>query len=153
MNSIVHYEWDKKLKTKLNKVVPGDIFCFTLANGSYGVGRIMTRNSLGHVAELFETILCLPVVNTLPLKRSGDPVILDSCSLFDRKAEGDWRIVAHDNEYQAPLDEPIRFSYGVADNKRLVDIFDNETFLVGMEEDFPRYSPMGDEKIKKIFSL
>ncbi|MGE8046190.1 phosphotriesterase [Pseudomonas monteilii] len=153
MNSIVHYEWHKKLKTRLNKVVPGDIFCFTLANGSYGVGRIMTRNSLGHVAELFETILCLPVVNTLPLKRSGDPVILDSYSLFDRKAEGDWRIVAHDNEYQAPLDEPIRFSYGVADNKRLVDIFDNETFLVGMEEDFPRYSPMGDEKIKKIFSL
>lgn len=84
---------------------------------------------------------------------SSDPVILDSYSLFDRKAEGDWRIVAYDNEYQAPLDEPIRFSYGVADNKRLVDIFDNETFLVGMEEDFPRYSPMGDEKIKKIFSL
>jgi len=153
MSNIKHYEWDKKLKTKLNKVIPGDIFCFVLDSGSYGVGRIMTRNSLGHVAEIFEATLSSPVVNTLSLDRLGDPIILDSYSLFDRKAEGDWRIVAHDNEYQAPPDEPVRFAYGVADNKRLVDIFDNETGLVGREEDYPRYSPMGDEKIKKVFNL
>ncbi|MBA1192480.1 phosphotriesterase [Pseudomonas entomophila] len=153
MNGIKHYEWDKRLKTKSSKVIPGDIFCFKLDRDGYGVGRIMTRNSLGHVAEIFEMTLSSPVLSTLPLKRLGDPIILDSYSLFDRKAEGDWRIIAHDDGYEAPLEEAVRFAYGVADNKRLVDIFDNEVFLAGREEDYPRYSPMGDEKIKKVFGL
>lgn len=85
----------------------------------------MTKNSLGHVAEIFDEVLNSPAVNSLSFSRLGAPVILDSYSLFDRKTEGDWRIVAHEIGYQPSNEESIRFVYGVANNVKLVDIFDN----------------------------
>ncbi|WP_260441417.1 hypothetical protein [Pseudomonas putida] len=82
----------------------------------------MTQNSLGHVVEIFDKVLNVPAVDSLSFKRLGDPVILDSYSLFDRKAEGDWRIVAHDLDYRPSKQESVRYVYGVADNVKLVDI-------------------------------
>lgn len=73
-----------------------------MSDQRYGVGRIMTQNSLGHVAETFDKILTSPDVKSLSFSRLGDPVILDSYSLFDRKLEGDWRIVAHQIDYEPP---------------------------------------------------
>ncbi|WDY60293.1 phosphotriesterase [Pseudomonas sp. PSKL.D1] len=153
MSTFEVYEWDKKIKTSLKKIRSGDIFCFALSGQKFGVGRIMTRNSLGHVAEIFEQKLSRPVVKSLSFSRMGEPVILDSYSLFDRKAEGDWRIVAHDLDYQPPSDESVRFVYGVANNVRLVDIFDDETNLIGSKGDYPDYSPMGDEDVKEHFNM
>jgi len=153
MISIKNYDWDKKVKTGHKKIKVGDIFCFALGKEKYGVGRIMTQNSLGHVAEIFDQILSSPVVSSISFDRLGDPVILDSYSLFDRKAEGDWRVVAHQENYQPSTDESIRFVYGVADNVRLVDIFDNETSCSGEGRVYPLYSPMGDEEVREHFNL
>ncbi|MFY1032469.1 Imm26 family immunity protein [Pseudomonas asiatica] len=151
--SIEIYDWDKKFKTSLRKIKSGDIFCFLLAPQKYGAGRIITQNSLGHVAEIFDKFLSSPVIDLVSFKRLGDPVILDSYSLFDRKAEGDWRIVAHELDYKPSSEESVRYVYGVADNVRLVDIFDNETPLVGSKRDYPSYSPMGDEDVKEHFKF
>lgn len=153
MTSIGAYEWDKKFKTSLRKIRSGDIFCFSLGSHRYGVGRIITQNSLGHVAEIFDKVLSSPVVDSVSFKRLGDPVILDSYSLFDRKTEGDWRIVAHELNYKPSSEESVRYVYGVADNVKLVDIFDNETSLVGSKHDCPSYSPMGDEEVKEHFKI
>ncbi|PTV52291.1 Imm26 family immunity protein [Pseudomonas putida] len=153
MTSLEVYEWDKKIKTSYKKIKSGDIFCFALDSKKYGVGRIMTQNSLGHVVEIFDKVLNVPAVDSLSFKRLGDPVILDSYSLFDRKAEGDWRIVAHDLDYRPSKQESVRYVYGVADNVKLVDIFDNETSLVGSKCDYPSYSPMGDKDVKEHFSI
>lgn len=153
MNSLKIYGWDKKVKTSLKNIKPGDIFCFALGEGKYGVGRVMTRNSLGHVVEIFNQVLSLPIVKSVDFERLGDPIILDSYSLFDRKSEGDWRMVAHQENYTPSTEESVRFVYGVADNVKLVDIFDNETSCSGMACDFPLYSPMGDEEVKNHFSL
>lgn len=113
----------------------------------------MTQNSLGHVAETFDKILTSPDVKSLSFSRLGDPVILDSYSLFDRKLEGDWRIVAHQIDYEPPSEESIKFVYGVANNIKLVDIFDNETDLVGDKDKYPDYSPVGDGEIKGYFNI
>ena len=153
MLSIKIHDWDKNVRTALKKIRVGDIFCFALGEKKYGIGRIMTQNSLGHVAEIFDQILSSPVVNSISFARLGDPVILDSYSLFDRKAEGDWRVVAHQEDYQSPVDESVRFVYGVADNVRLVDIFDNETPCSGKGHVYPLYSPMGDEEVREHFKL
>ncbi|WP_349987080.1 phosphotriesterase [Pseudomonas alloputida] len=111
----------------------------------------MTPNSLGHVVEIFDKVLTVPVVDFVSFERLGDPVILDSYSLFDRKAEGDWRIVAYESDYRPSNQESVRYVYGVADNVRLVDIFDNETSLTGSKRDYPSYSPMGDKDVKEMF--
>ncbi|HDS1061966.1 MULTISPECIES: Imm26 family immunity protein [unclassified Pseudomonas] len=153
MTSLEVYEWDKKIKTSYKKIKSGDIFCFALDSKKYGVGRIITQNSLGHVVEIFDKVLNVPAVDSLSFKRLGDPVILDSYSLFDRKAEGDWRIVAHDLDYRPSKQESVRYVYGVADNVKLVDIFDNESSLAGSKCDYPSYSPMGDKDVKEHFNI
>ncbi|MFG0499883.1 Imm26 family immunity protein [Pseudomonas sp. YQ_13] len=153
MTSLEVYEWDKKIKTSYKKIKSGDIFCFALDSKKYGVGRIMTQNSLGHVVEIFDKALNVPAVDSISFKRLGDPVILDSYSLFDRKAEGDWRIVAHDLDYRPSKQELVRYVYGVADNVKLVDIFDDETSLAGSKCDYPSYSPMGDKDVKEHFNI
>ena len=153
MSSIKVYDWNKKVKTSLKKIKTGDIFCFALAEQRYGVGRIITQNSLGHVAEIFKQVLSSPVVSSTVFDRLGDPVILDSYSLFDLKAEGDWRVVAHQEDYEPSAEESVRFVYGVADNVKLVDIFDNETPCSGSSREYPLYSPMGDEEVREHFRL
>ncbi|HGY9627736.1 TPA: Imm26 family immunity protein [Pseudomonas putida] len=153
MNKLKTYDWDKRNRTSLRSIKSGDIFCFALSDQKYGVGRIMTQNSLGHVAEIFDKILTFPDVKSLSFSRLGDPVILDSYSLFDRKLEGDWRIVAHQIDYEPPSEESIKFVYGVANNIKLVDIFDNETDLVGDKDKYPDYSPVGDGEIKGYFNI
>ncbi|MFG0269518.1 Imm26 family immunity protein [Pseudomonas sp. LTR0] len=151
MTSLKVYEWEERIKTSYKKIKSGDIFCFALGSKKYGVGRIMTPNSLGHVVEIFDKVLSVPVVDSVSFERLGDPVILDSYSLFDRKAEGDWRIVAYESDYRPSNQESVRYVYGVADNVRLVDIFDNETSLTGSKRDYPSYSPMGDKDVKEMF--
>ncbi|WP_349975517.1 Imm26 family immunity protein [Pseudomonas sp. WHRI 8519] len=153
MSAIQFFGWDKKAKTALRSIKIGDIFCFVINGRGYGVGRIMTRNSLGHVAEIFDVVTQEPNINEIPEKRFARPVILDSYSLFDRKTEGDWRIIAHDLEYQPSVEEPVRFVYGVADNVKLVDIFDNEVPFSGAKASFPLYAPMGDEDIKEFMGV
>nr|WP_314613758.1 Imm26 family immunity protein [uncultured Pseudomonas sp.] len=153
MSALKIFDWNKKIKTKLRNIKSGDIFCFELSGHKYGVGRIMTQNSLGHVAEIFDKVLSSPVVGSLTYERLGDPIILDSYSLFDLKAEGDWRVVAHQVDYQPSSEEGVRFVYGVADNVRFVDIFDNETALIEQGGKYPLYSPMGDEEVKELFGI
>jgi len=153
MNALKVFDWNTRIKTKFRNIKSGDIFCFELSDHNYGVGRIMTQNSLGHVAEIFDKVLSLPVVDSLTFERLGDPIILDSYSLFDLKAEGDWRIIAHQVDYQPSSEEGVRFVYGVADNVRLVDIFDNETALIEGGGKYPLYSPMGGEEVKELFGV
>ncbi|MFK3942573.1 Imm26 family immunity protein [Pseudomonas monteilii] len=153
MNNLKLYQWDAKSRTAFNKLKVGDVFCFQLDSQKYAIGRIMTRNSLGHVAEIFDEIVDKPIVDKVPKIRLGEPVILDSYSLFDRKAEGDWRVVAHDKDYKPSGDESVRFVYGDTGNVRLVDIFDNEVLLTDERKCYPSYSPMGDWDIKEHFGL
>ncbi|WP_081004404.1 Imm26 family immunity protein [Pseudomonas coronafaciens] len=154
MMSFKYYSWAKKPKTLLRNIKTGDIFCF-LINGNYRIGRIMTQNSLGHVAEIFEQVLKEPDASELiSTKRVGRPVILDSYGLFDRKIEGDWRIVAHDEDYVPPRDESVRFTSGIASGCKKIDIFDNEEAITESEAgNLPDYSPMGEGDVIEELGL
>lgn len=144
MNQLNAYGWDLRKKTLLRNIKVGDIFCF-LIEGGYRFGRIMTRNKLGHVAEIFDKVADSPNPAGLKFKRIGQPVILDSYGLFDRKIEGDWRIVAHQDGYTPPIDEPVYFTLGIGGSCKRVDIFDNEEAITESEaKKLPDYSPLGE---------
>ncbi|GKS08953.1 immunity 26 domain-containing protein [Pseudomonas syringae pv. theae] len=142
------YSWDKKAKTMLRSIKSGDIFCFYL-NGKYRFGRIMTRNRLGHVAEIFEHVSDSPDASTIEsIGRVGCPVILDSYGLFDRKIEGDWRIIGHQEDYAPPQDEPMVFTMGIGEGCKKVDIFDNVTSIAEVEaKKLKNYSPLGESRV------
>lgn len=154
MNGLVIYGWEKKKRTLLRNIKPGDIFCFALGE-NYRFGRIMTRNRFGHVAEIFEEISNSPTLPELNFeKRIGRPIILDSYGLFDKKIEGDWRIVAHQEAYQPRPDEAIRFTYGKKGNCKKVDIFDNDEDITESEaKKLPKYSPMGESGVIEALGL
>ncbi|WP_420917861.1 phosphotriesterase [Pseudomonas syringae] len=153
MMGVKYYSLAKNPKTLLRNIKSGDIFCFSV-NGKYRIGRIMTQNSLGHVAEIFDQVLDTPDVSKLvSMKRLGRPVILDSYGLFDRKIEGDWRIVAHHEDY-IPHDEPVRFTSGIASGCKKIDIFDNEEAIAESEaKKLPDYSPMGEDDVIEELGL
>lgn len=147
--------WDKKPRTMLRYIDPGQIFCFKFDENKYCFGRLMTHCAVGHIAEFFDFTSSLPVITAEQIKRAKrtEIAILDSYSLFDRKTEGEWRIVGICNNYIPDDVENIIFYFGVGDVLTLVDFFDRAKSVPKNEAmEFPRQSPYGDYMIKKLLS-
>lgn len=150
--------WNSKPRTLLRSIKPGDLFLFRLDDSKYGAGRIISHVSVGHVAEFFDVILDEPDLQGLDLarvKRLGRPVILDAYSLFDRKKEGDWQIVGHQEDFVPQDVDDVFFAYGVGPTRQKVDVFGKRTQVPAQEaEGLPLYSPMGDKDVKrKVYRL
>lgn len=156
MTKITLNPWDKKPRTALRSIKPGDIFMFRLGSDSFGIGRILSKVSIGHVAEFFEPILSIPDLgdnNVDTIQRRGQPLIIDSYSLFDRKLEGDWRIVGHEVGFEPKNVNGIYFIYGTDKNLKKVSIFDEESVVDEKSAStLEYYSPNGDIHIRhKLF--
>lgn len=146
--------WDKRPRTMLRHIKPGDLFAFSLGDGKFGLGRIVSKISVGHIAEVFDVVANSPDVHDFDVNtacRAMPPVILDSYSLFDKKSEGDWRIIAHDEGFVPSNMENVFFTYGAAAGScRKVDYLDRETAISKAESDkLPDYSPEGELRIKR----
>lgn len=154
MSRIKLHGWNKKVRTMLRFIKPGDIFCFKLDDGKYCFGRIISKIVTGHVAEIFDYISSIPEISEeeiLNSKRLVEPIILDSYTLFDKKLEGEWRIIGSQNDYIPKDVSNIYFSYGVANSCKKVDIYDNETSITELEsKGMPRLSPRSDLYIREL---
>lgn len=62
MSDYKFWGWDKKPRTMLRFVKPGDIFCFRLDEDRYCFGRIISKIITGHVAELFDYMSAAPEI-------------------------------------------------------------------------------------------
>jgi hypothetical protein len=145
--------WDVKPRTMLRFIKPGDLFLFRLDESTYGAGRIISRVSLGHVVEFFDVTLDEPELQGIDMAsvaRLGRPVVLDAYSLFDRRLEGDWQIVGHDDGFVPKDVDDVFFTYGVGPDRQKVDVFDNRTTIPAHEaEGLPLYSPHGDGDVRR----
>lgn len=151
MTLIKIHGWDKKPRTALRGIKVGDIFLLSIDGESYAAGRVLSKVDIGHGVEFFDLLLPRPEITASEIaaaQRAGTPVFVDSYGLFDRKIEGDWRIVGHDDGF-APREESTYFSYGAGQYWR-VDIFGAEEEVSQKEaEKYPSYSPQGDAKVKQ----
>lgn len=154
MNDFKIWGWDKKPRTMLRYIKAGDIFCFKLNNQNYCFGRIVIKFIVGHIAEIFDIISNSPDLSEAKIRnahRMIDPVILDSYLLFDRKFEGDWRIIGHQQNYSPNNMQNVYFTYGIEPWFKKVDIWQNETLISEKEaESLPRVSPLNDYHIKQL---
>ncbi|MFP1787649.1 Imm26 family immunity protein [Lonsdalea quercina] len=156
MTQLNLWGWDKKKRTMLRFIKPGDIFCFKMDKGEYYFGRIISRLDVGDVAEIFDFSSSSPDITSdkiLQLKRLVGPIILDSYSLFDRKIEQDtdWRIIGHQDEYIPENVEGVYFVYGVDRWCKKVDVFGNEIGITQEEsKKYPRQIPHSNYDIKKL---
>ena len=145
--------WEKKPRTMLRYLKPGNIFCFVRRPGVYGFGRIMTDVNMGHMAEIFDYFSETPVITeqqVLDSKRAWGPLCLDSYALFDRKYKSDWRIIGHQDGYEPTDYEGVYLVYGSKGLQRRIDIFENETRVDDAEASrWPSYSPNGDYDVQE----
>lgn len=146
--------WEKKKRTMLRFIKPGDIFCFQYAENTYGFGRVISRMDVGNIVEIFDFISEHPIISEMDIaesRRMFYPVNLDLYSLFDRKAEGEWRIIGHQENYVPVNMDNVYFTYGIAKSCKKVDIHGNKISISEEEaRGIPRLSLIGDYHIKEL---
>ncbi len=112
--------WDKKPRTMLRFVKPGDIFSFKLDEERYCFGRVIAKITGGHVVELFNYIPIAPKIDEdiiISSERIISPIVVDSYGFFDKKthSESDWRITGHQSNFFPENVKDVYFSYGIGD--------------------------------------
>lgn len=143
--------WDKRPRTMLRYLDAGQIFCFKFDENKYCFGRLMTKCCVGHIAEIFDYTSSVPGITAEIFSNCKriSVQILDSYSLFDRKTEGEWRIIGACGNYIPTEVENIIFHLGIGNDMRLTDFFDRQTKIsAGEAKKYPPLSPRGDRQIK-----
>ena len=143
--------WDKKPRTLLRYIDAGQIFCFKLEDNKFCFGRIMTYNNIGHIAEFFDYCSDTPDITKEIIESSKRVAveIISSYTLFDRKSEGEWRIIGNCGNYIPTDVENIIYFYGLGSGTRITDFFGHETFVSIQEaKKYPPLFSKGDYQIK-----
>lgn len=156
MSQLKIWGWNKKPRTMLRYIRPGDLFCLRLDEGKYAFGRIVSKIFGGHVAEFFDFFSPAPDAAISSLggaKATLSPTLIDAYSLFDKKVEegSDWRIIGCQENY-VPVDlDDVYFVYGLEGLCKKIDIFDRETAASVFDQmKYPRLSPLGDHDVRQL---
>ena len=142
--------WEKRPRTMLRFLKIGDIFCFKYDDLAYRFGRIMA-DVIFHIVEIFDYVSDQPVITEAEILSAGRLLVtpLDTYSLFDRKSEGEWRIIGHQGDYIAENAEDIWFSWGIGSECRKSNVLNQTVFISEEEwETLPSLSPAGDYDVK-----
>lgn len=135
MSDYKFWGWDKKPRTMLRFVKPGDIFCFKLDEDRYCFGRIITLMTVGHLSELFDIIKKSPGITELEISNAR-------------------RIIEHQVNYNPKNLDGIYFALGIGDSCKKKDCYGND-FLISESEwkTLPKLSPKGGFDIKKWLEI
>lgn len=135
MSDYKFWGWDKKPRTMLRFVKPGDIFCFKLDEDRYCFGRIITLMTVGHLSELFDIIKKSPGISELEISNAR-------------------RIIEHQVNYNPKNLDGIYFALGIGDSCKKKDCYGND-FLISESEwkTLPKLSPKGGFDIKKRLEI
>lgn len=152
MSKLKIWNWDKKKRTLLRFIKVGDIFCFRIDENKYGFGRIIAILMKMHIAEILDFISDEPVItqeNIASAKRLLEPMALDSYALFDRKRDGDWRIIGHELDFELLDAENIYFAYGVGNGCKKINILGCKSAIKESEKNkYIKCVIRGDSDIK-----
>lgn len=135
MSDYKFWGWDKKPRTMLRFVKPGDIFCFKLDEDRYCFGRIITLMTVGHLSELFDIIKKSPGITELEISNAR-------------------RIIEHQVNYNPKNLDGIYFALGIGDSCKKKNCYGND-FLISESEwkTLPKLSPKGGFDIKKRLEI
>lgn len=154
MQNIRIWGWDKKERTMIRFIKKGDIFCFKFDEKRFCFGRIIAKTQPGHLAEFFDYISAEPFIDANNIKKATrlmKPIILDSYGLFDRRTEGEWRIIGHQEDYITHDFDEIFLTFGIGNDWKKRDLYGNVT-KISVEEHlkYIPVSPQGDYRVKLL---
>lgn len=151
--------WEKKPRTKLSSLVVGDVFALAVDRGGYAFGRLVSRIPGGYLVEVFNIVKNAPVIDAaeyVDLKVLIRPMAIDCYGLFDRKIEGDWRVIGRDVGYKYPAPDTCLLKYGAMGDYKYINVLGERVEYLGDPEDVPLMSISGDyhvqEKIRDALS-
>ena len=154
MSELVLWEWEKKKRTMIRFIKPGDIFCFQYNENTYCFGRIIWRlHKSGTPAEIFDYFSDTPsisekIINSV--NRMFPPINLDIYTLFDKKLMGEWRIIGCYANYTPENVDDVFFTYGLAPYKKM-DVYGNETIITKEEaKSLQDFTYLNDTHIKEL---
>lgn len=142
--------WEKKPRTMIRYIKIGDIFCFKFDDHTYRFGRIAAKE-IFHIGEILDYVSDRPVITEEDIRGAEWLVVtpLDTYSLFDRRTEGEWRIIGHQEDYIPKHMEDVWFSWGIASGCRKSDVYGHTVFISEQEwKALPPLSPGGDYNVK-----
>ena len=150
MKEIDIWGWDKKVRTMLRFLKSGDIFCFKF-DEKYAFGRILTSMSVGHLVEIFDIILPTTEITEKQVINANSlvaPIVIDAYSLFDRKEEGEWRIIGRQKQFIPQNIDDVFFIWGAEGMRRRVDFYDNsEPVSDEVAQNFPLFYAQGNDQV------
>lgn len=123
--------WDKKPRTMRRYLKRGDIFCFRYDDSRYCFGRIIERDEKSYcIVEIFDYVSDTPEISVEQIekaKRLISPDTIDDYCLFDRKMDGEWRIIGHHEDYRAVDYDNIYLTFGIENDWKKKDLYGNIT--------------------------
>ncbi|NHZ97782.1 Imm26 family immunity protein [Massilia sp. CCM 8734] len=141
-------------RPRRQKVSPGDIFAYKLADGRFGFGRIVSDASLGAFAEIFDYFAAQPVFDYSRLdKWLIPPVPIESYSLLEVRSMGDWRIIGQSPGFVAGAQfNSLRYVYGSSPNTLVAtDVFGNKEPISAADAvNLPEYCAYDDLRFGKL---
>lgn len=141
-------------RPKKQKVAPGDIFSYKLADGRFGFGRIISDASLGAFAEIFDYFAEQPVFDYTRLDQwLVPPVPIESYSLLEVRSMGDWRIIGHTPDFvPGPQFNSLRYVYGSSPNTLVAtDVFGKKEAISAADaKGLPEYCAYDDLRFGKL---
>ena len=154
MSKLITWGWEKKKRTLLRYIKIGDIFCFKYDDYTYYFGCVIAMKPKDYtIVEIFNYTSSLPVISKEIIDnaiRIFHPINLDAYSLFDRKVEGEWRIIGHYEGYAIKDEDNISFAVGVVFPRKM-DINGNLTKISPEEaEGLQDFAYLGDTNVKNL---
>ena len=126
--------WDKKPRTMRRYLKRGDIFCFRYDDSRYCFGRIIERDETSFcIIEIFDYVSEKPEISVEQVenaKRLISPDTVDDYCLFDRKTDGEWRIIGHQEDYRAADYDDIYLTFGIGNDWKKKDLYGNITKIL-----------------------
>lgn len=153
--------WNTKPRTMLRFIKIGDIFCFEYSDNKFAFGQIIGKSISGHVGIFFNLFKDNPEITEQELNDLtciGEPKIIDSYSLFDRKSEGNWQIIGHEENIDLMPYEKVYFKYGDPNGSKFgkVDIIGKtypKEYSFEESQSWQWDSPKGDIAIKEFLDM
>ncbi|NHQ88545.1 hypothetical protein HA050_20820 [Iodobacter sp. HSC-16F04] len=142
-------------RPKRFKPVPGDLFAFRYDEQRYGFGRLISKLSMGMVAEIYDYFSAQPIFDpNYTDKWLISPVVLNPYGLFECRNEGEWLIIGKTPNYVIPNKfNDVFFVTGTPGKLQAVRV-NNSDFDISLEEatGHRRYTYSSDIQIKELIA-
>lgn len=142
----------KKKKIELSL---GDIFNIALDNGEFAFARVIAKDKLGDVIEVFNYFSRdkNDYEKAIKHERLFYPHIIDSYSIFYIGEDGFELVKKHNSNCELPDISELKYKFGTKEEPKFYYLNGKTESSVGHDNLYPWYSPQSDFDIRRLIAF